>query len=305
MHKVFTILVTYNSTKWLTQVFGTLRREGLLQNTIVIDNNSSDGTPDLIAQHWPEVTLVCSEENLGFGAGNNLGIQMALAAGADFCFLLNHDAWPVKGAIDAITEALDKNPTWGIVSPLHVQADEHTPDQLFARYLTQAGTTFETVVASSKAVGVPFTNAAAWIIPRRTFEKVGGFSPLFYHYGEDRDYAERLRYHDLEMIVDPSYTIVHDRGTRAQGWTHAPERQVNAFKIGLHQRLANPNGTALGRILKATSWWLGNIKTALSVGYFPVVPAAIKMLGEAIVQHHKRAIVRKVVRQTGPHFIAP
>ena len=305
MHKVFTILVTYNSTKWLDQVFGTLKAEDLLQNTIVIDNKSSDGTPEIIAQKWPEVSLVRSDENLGFGAGNNLGISMALAAGADFCFLLNHDAWPIKGSIQAITKALDKNPTWGIVSPLHLQSDEQTPDQLFARYLTQADTTFQAVVNSGKSLPVPFVNAAAWIIPRRTIEKIGGFSPLFYHYGEDRDYAERLRYHDLKMVVVPSYTIVHDRGTRPQGWKLAPDRQLNSFEIGLLQRLANPNGTALSRILKATSWWLGNLQTALGAGYFSVVPAALKMLGPVVVEHHKRAVVRTEVRKVGQHFIAP
>ncbi len=271
----------------------------------MIDNKSSDGTPDIIAQKWPEVSLVRSEENLGFGAGNNLGIRMALAAGADFCFLLNHDAWPVEGSIQTITKALVENPSWGIVSPLHVQADEHTPDSLFARYLKQAGTTYQALTDSGKSVAVPFTNAAAWIIPRRTLEKIGGFSPLFYHYGEDRDYAERLRYHNLQLVVAPSYTIVHDRGTRPEGWKHAPQRQVNAFKIGLHQRLANPNGTALSRILKASSWWLGNLKTALGAGYIAVVPAALKMVWTVVVQHHKRAAVRKEVRRTGSHFIAP
>lgn len=277
----------------------------MIQHTIVVDNKSSDGTPDIIAQRWPEVNLVRSEENLGFGAGNNLGMRMALRAGADYVFLLNHDAWPVNGSIEIAVEALSQNPTLGIVSPLHVQADEQTPDQLFARFLTQVGKTFEQVTGEEKVVTVPFVNAAAWIIPRRTLELVGGFSPLFYHYGEDRDYVERIRYHGLQLGIIPGYTIVHDRGSRAIGWKAAPERQLNAFKIGLFQRLSNPNGTALGRIVNATSWWLRNIASALGAGYWPVVPEAIAMLGSVVVEHHKRAVVRREVRKADSHFITP
>lgn len=271
----------------------------------MIDNNSTDGTTSIIRTNWPEVTLHCSEKNLGFGAGNNLGIGMSLKAGADYVFLLNHDAWPLKGSIQHAVEALSKNPILGIVSPLHVQADEVTPDQLFARYVTQAGTTFDEVRNSIETVPIPFINAAAWIIPRGTLEKVGGFSPLFYHYGEDRDYVERIHYHGFKLGVVPGFTVVHDRGSRAIGWGEAPERQVNAFRVGLLQRLANPNGTPLSRIASASAWWIRNITSALGAGYWSVIPAALSMLGVAVVEHHKRAAVRKEVRKSGLHFITP
>lgn len=266
---------------------------------------SSDGTPDIIAAHWPEVNLVRSEVNLGFGAGNNLGIGMALKAGADYVFLLNHDAWPVRGTIQAVLAALSQNPNLGIASPLHVQVDEQTPDRLFSRYLSQGGTTFNNVSKKKDLVTVPFINAAAWIIPRGTLEKVGGFSPLFYHYGEDRDYVERVHYHGFKLGVVPGFTVVHDRGSRAIGWGEAPERQVNAFRVGLLQRLANPNGTPLSRIASASAWWIRNINSALGAGYWSVIPAALSMLGVAVVEHHKRAAVRKKVRKLGLHFITP
>lgn len=305
MPKIYTIIVTYNSVKWLPSVFANLQANELLGHTIVIDNNSTDGTTSIIRTNWPEVTLHCSEKNLGFGAGNNLGIGMSLKAGADYVFLLNHDAWPLRGSIQHAVEALSKNPILGIVSPLHVQADEVTPDQLFARYVTQAGTTFDEVRNSIETVPIPFINAAAWIIPRATLEKVGGFSPLFYHYGEDRDYVERIHYHGFKLGVVPGFTVVHDRGSRAIGWGEAPERQVNAFRVGLLQRLANPNGTPLSRIASASAWWIRNITSALGAGYWSVIPASLSMLGVAVVEHHKRAAVRKEVRKSGLHFITP
>lgn len=58
---------------------------------------------------------------------------------------------------------------------------------------------------------VPFVNAAVWLLPRKTLQKVGGFDPIFFHYGEDKNYAQRLIYHGLKTIVVPEARAVHDR----------------------------------------------------------------------------------------------
>ena len=63
-------------------------------------------------------------------------------------------------------------------------------------------------------VSVPFINAAFWMLPRRTLETVGGFSPLFYHYGEDIDYAHRVKYHEMKVGYVPAIWGCHDRAER-------------------------------------------------------------------------------------------
>ena len=56
-----------------------------------------------------------------------------------------------------------------------------------------------------------FVNAAGWGISRKTIEDIGGFDPLFFHYGEDSNYAQRLKYHHKKLAMIPSSIMYHDR----------------------------------------------------------------------------------------------
>ena len=63
-------------------------------------------------------------------------------------------------------------------------------------------------------IEAPFINAAFWFIPVRTLKRLGGFSPLFYHYGEDKDYVNRLHRHGLKVGYVPEAYGNHDRQSR-------------------------------------------------------------------------------------------
>ncbi|MDE5758519.1 MAG: hypothetical protein K2H85_07890, partial [Allobaculum sp.] len=59
-----------------------------------------------------------------------------------------------------------------------------------------------------EVMGVP---AAGWLIPKRTLERIGGFDPIFFHYGEDHNYFQRVNYHGMKTIVIPGAKMIHDR----------------------------------------------------------------------------------------------
>ena len=87
--KVFVIVVTYKGHRWYDRCFSSLRASTIPIQTIVIDNASNDGTIDYLKQNYPELIFVQSDENLGFGRANNLGMRYALDHGCDYVFLLN------------------------------------------------------------------------------------------------------------------------------------------------------------------------------------------------------------------------
>ena len=90
--KLFVIIVTYKGKQWYDRCFTSLRESTLPVQTIVVDNASNDGSVEYIKEHYPEIHLIESEENLGFGKGNNLAIRYAYEHGCDYVFLLNQDA---------------------------------------------------------------------------------------------------------------------------------------------------------------------------------------------------------------------
>ena len=59
-----------------------------------------------------------------------------------------------------------------------------------------------------------YVNAAAWLLPRKTLETVGGFDPIFSHYGEDDNYIHRVIFHGMKIGVCPFSVVVHDTERR-------------------------------------------------------------------------------------------
>ncbi|RYE51146.1 MAG: glycosyltransferase family 2 protein, partial [Sphingobacteriales bacterium] len=201
---VFVVIVTYNGAVWLDRNLSSLRHSDYPVTTIAVDNSSTDSSVKIL-ESYPEVDIVKSGENLGFGKANNIGIQKALEQGADYVFLLNQDAWVFPNTISSLVGKMENNQNYGIVSPMHYIADEITLDENFKTYYNR-----RTGLDDNLAI-VPFVNAAAWMVSRLCFKKVGLFEPYFSHYGEDRNYCERITYHKLKIGIDENSRIVHDR----------------------------------------------------------------------------------------------
>ena len=203
--KIFVVIVTYNGAHWIDKNIPSLLNSAYPVNIIVVDNKSTDNTLRLL-EKYPDVDVVKSETNLGFGKANNIGMQRALSLGADYLFLLNQDAWIFKDTISVLVAKMQKYPKIGLLSPLHFSANAIDLDRSFATYYGR-----KTEELDSSTAVVPFVNAAAWMLSKECVEKVGFFEPLFGHYGEDRNYCDRIAYHKFLIAVDGNARIVHDR----------------------------------------------------------------------------------------------
>lgn len=217
--KVFVVIVTFNGLRWVDKCFLSLKNSSVSTTTIVIDNGSSDDTLKHIAVHYPEVLIITSEKNVGFGKANNIGIKKAYEDGADYVFLLNQDAWVEKDTIETLIKAQQNEPEYGVVSPMHINGSGNALDYGFSLYIApQNAANLYSDMYFNKVrdaiYEVPFVNAAAWLISRQCVEKIGGFSPAFYHYGEDVNYLHRVKFHHLKAGVYPKAQIFHDREKR-------------------------------------------------------------------------------------------
>ncbi len=204
--KVFVIIVTYNGSKWIEKCINSLLHSVCPIEVIVVDNCSTDDSVELLKQ-FPQIHLIQSKENLGFGKANNIGIDYALKNDADYVFLLNQDTWIFDDTILNLVAVAQKNPSFGIVSPMHFSGDEKTLDGGFLTYYSRK---IEANSYKNIAI-VPFVNAAAWIVSSACLKKVGGFEPLFGHYGEDRNYCDRVLYHQFQIVIAENAKICHDR----------------------------------------------------------------------------------------------
>ncbi|MCU4165567.1 glycosyltransferase family 2 protein [Carboxylicivirga caseinilyticus] len=228
--KLYTIIVTYNGMQWIERCISSLLKSVLPTHILVIDNLSTDGTPDYIEQHFPQVDLIRSEQNLGFGKGNNIGMQKALEAAADYVFLLNQDAWIKADTLKVLVNAHKSNSEYGVLSPVHLNRMEDGLETKFAEYAGPENTngllSDLTINKLKQVYTTKFVNAAAWLISLECLAKVGGFNPLFPHYGEDEDYINRLHYWGFKVGIVPEARIIHDSIFSWEKIEHHPVRNV-------------------------------------------------------------------------------
>lgn len=196
---------------WIDRCLGSLRQSAMKVDVMVIDNGSADATVATVRERYPEVKLVENKANLGFGRGNNIGLKYALKQGYDGVLLLNEDAWVNPDVIGTLVSLAEENPDFGILSPVHLTGSGKKLEHGFAEYVHQ--NTIEDLPIAS-VVPVDFIDAAIWYLPIQTIRRVGMFAPLFYHYGEDKDYCNRLAYHHLKIGYAPSVFGYHDREFR-------------------------------------------------------------------------------------------
>lgn len=210
--KVLVIIVSYNFERWIDRCLGSLQQSEHPVDIVVIDNASKDDTVRRIKRDYPHVRLVESKTNLGFGKANNIGMQIALEKGYEAVLLMNQDAWIAKDAIGILTGLCTKYPSFGILSPVHLTGSGDNPDPGFGIYARIK--TLEQVPKDTDLITLPFINAAFWLIPVSVLKKVGGFCPLFYHYGEDKDFVNRLHYYGYGIGYSPIAYGCHDREYR-------------------------------------------------------------------------------------------
>ena len=217
MKKVFVIIVTYKGKRWYDKCFTSLRNSSIPVQTVVVDNTPEEEDAEYIKSHYPEIHLIRTNENLGFGRANNLGMRYALDNGCDYVFLLNQDAWIEPDTIEKMINVGDLHPEYGIISPMHLEASKQHLNFILKdghdNYELLSDLYFGCVKDSYT---ITYSNAAAWMLPHKTLETIGGFCPLIYHYGEDDDYMNRVRFHGLKMGLVPAARIVHDTEIRLE-----------------------------------------------------------------------------------------
>lgn len=210
--KIFAVIVTYNAMPWIDKCLKSLIDSSLFVFPVVIDNNSQDGTVNHISKCYPDVILCPQNENRGFGQANNIGLEYAIKNGADYVLLLNQDAWISPDMLEVLVRFVDDKT---ILSPKHLNGLGTALDKNFQTFLLrnlsdQIVSTFLNA-PQEKAYRVDFVNAACWLLPIKLIIQVGGFNPLFSHYGEDNQYVQRVFSIGGQVKVIPSVSVWHDR----------------------------------------------------------------------------------------------
>ena len=182
MDKVLVIIVTYNAHDWIHQCLNSVDMERY--DAFVVDNASTDDTRHILKTEYPKAIVRAMDKNLGFGQANNIGLRYALDNGYDYVLLLNQDAWLLPDTIEKLIVAQKQYPEYWVLSPLQMNTAQRGIERTFATYVNR----FKVNIHANTIQEVYFCNAALWLITAETLRIIGGFDPIFPHYGEDTDF---------------------------------------------------------------------------------------------------------------------
>lgn len=241
------ILVTYNAQNWLSRCLNNVFNSTELPRIFIFDNASTDSTLKIISNFSQEnIYLIKSDTNLGFGAANNICIRKAYDEGFKYFFLVNQDVYIQPNTIEILLKYFATPNKIGILSPIHLNGNGTRLDKNFS---FQLGNVHDNEFLQDlyfnrleNTYFVPFVNAACWLITRKTVEIVGGFDPLFFHYGEDDNYCQRVVYHGLEIAITTQTSILHDRKEKSKG--EFKKFKENYKKIHWLIKISDPNKSA-------------------------------------------------------------
>ena len=209
---VFVIILTYNGRRWIEECLKSVLASGLNgQRVLVVDNASTDGTPEMVRQQFPQVRLRQNDRNLGFAAGNNVGIKLALDEGAEYVMLLNQDTTVATDCFVRLEEAAKESP-FGVFAPLQLRYDGSGIDPGMRKgMLIESGEFIDDLWRGQRRKTYPLKEAygGAVLFHRTVFEAVGLFDECFFLYGEDEDLCRRIRRAGFRFNLVPGALVCH------------------------------------------------------------------------------------------------
>jgi GT2 family glycosyltransferase len=175
----------------------------------VVDNASRPPGIEPVRREFPDVHVVESSTNRGFGGGTNLGIEAALAGGADAVLLLNNDASVDAPGVAAMLATLGSDPAIGVVGPTiwHQGRCVSAGGRDIARHGVTHLRLREPPTALLDVDYVPGTTA---LVKRHVFEHVGLLDEAYFFGGEMADLCLRARRRGFRSVTEPRARALHD-----------------------------------------------------------------------------------------------
>ena len=235
---VSVIIVVWNAKKYVLECLESLREycQHVYDEVIIVDNASIDGTPELIAEMFPEFKLIRNLENLGFAKANNIGMEQC---SGDYVCLVNSDVKFTSDCLSPLLKFLSENPEVGMVGPKMLLPDGRVArstmrfptvwnqfcravgldvafkkSRLFGGYLMSD---FNHQTTSS----VEVLNGWFVVVSRTALDRVGVLDPQFFMYGEDVHWCYRFVEAGQRVVFFAEADAIHYGGASS---SNAPLR---------------------------------------------------------------------------------
>ena len=245
------IVVSWNTKDLLLECLASATNDcrRFKSEIIVVDNASSDGSPEAVQDKYPNVKLIRNKKNLGFAKANNVGIKHSIGR---FICLLNSDIKIIDGCFMKMIVYMDGHPQVGILGP-KILSPNGVVQRSCMGYPTlwnsfSRALALDTLFPNIKFFGgylmtywghdtlrsVDIINGCFWMIRRDALNHVGLLDENFFMYGEDIDWCRRFKEASWDVIFFPNAKAIHYGGassSKAPIKYYIEKRRSNLFYI--------------------------------------------------------------------------
>lgn len=280
--KLSVTICSWNTREDLTKCLCSLEHERDLLNfeTIVFDNNSADGSPDMVEAKFPWARLIRSSRNVGFTGGQNHCLQVRSAPDA---LLLNSDTIVHPGALAKLTSFAEATPKAGIIGPRLLNTDgtiqyscRRFPNPLAALFRnTPFGKLFPNnrftrayLMADfehDKTSEVDWVSGAALYAKKEFIDKVGLLDDEYFMFSEDVDWCFRCWEAGFSVVYYPDAIITHAIGRSTD---KAPNRMIGGFHRSMYRFYKKNMAPKLHPLLRPFAIFFAGFALLMRAGMF-------------------------------------
>lgn len=242
------LIVSYNTRELLLEAIASVADEEGVE-TIVVDNGSRDGSPEVVAQRYPRVQLIRSKTNLGFAGGVN---RAAARADGQVLLVLNSDARLEPGALAVLRELLDQRPAAAMVAPRLCYADGRPQAAAFCfpglaqvvfdlfpvERMTDSPLNGRIISNEPRTIDHPL--GACMLIRRAAWLDVGPLDEGYFMYLEEVDWCRRARARGWQIWHHPGAVVVHHGGSSTRQQPDAMAAQLWRSRLRYYTRFHGP-----------------------------------------------------------------
>jgi N-acetylglucosaminyl-diphospho-decaprenol L-rhamnosyltransferase len=251
------VVPTWNGRGLLERCLPTLVEQPGVARLVVVDNGSTDGTAEMLAERFPSAQVVALAENRGFARAVNAGIA---AGGAEHVVLVNNDVECDPGFVAALSGALARDPGAGmaaglLLTPGRKRVDSYGVelDRTLAAFPRFAGVRWPAAL-HERGLALPSGGAAAY--RRDALAAAGGFDEALFAYMEDVDLGLRLAGAGWRCVGAPEASGIH-LGSASFGRRSRWQVDVSGFARGYMLRKYGVLRSGLGPAVWALGVELG------------------------------------------------
>ena len=202
--KIAVVIVTFNRCDELVKTISAIRNQGILENDIiVINNNSSDNTKNILDSNFKNIQSIHLNENIASAGGFSKGMQTAYEKGYDWVWLFNDDSRPVEGSLKSILEHLNSDKIQIGLLKIANKDDNNKAVLLYWNGVRKP----VSVDVSNEIVQTDLITFDGCIISKKTIEKIGYCDPLYFMGTYEFDYCLKAKDAGIGVYTLPNGLI--------------------------------------------------------------------------------------------------